>query len=119
MEGKESYKYLGIIETANSTISKDSFEKVRNEISKRVMNLCESKLNAINLFKAINEHEVSVINYHIGLIKLEPEEYVKLDESIRKVLIEYKVHLQPANKEKLYLSRASMGRGLINIEHKS
>lgn len=68
LEGLQSYKYLGIIETACSTISKESFEKVRNEIIKRVQRLCETKLNAKNLFKAINEHAVSVINYHIGVL---------------------------------------------------
>ena len=33
--------------------------------------------------------------------------------------MDYKVHLQPANKERLYLPRAMLGRGLSNIEHKS
>jgi hypothetical protein len=35
------------------------------------------------------------------------------------ILMEYKIHLQPANKERLYLPRAQLGRGLCNIEHRS
>jgi hypothetical protein len=33
--------------------------------------------------------------------------------------MDYKIHLQPANKERLYLPRSKLGRGLCNIEHKS
>ena len=119
LEGTQSYKYLGIIETANSSISKESFEKVRNEIIKRTKRLCETKLNAKNLFKSINEHAVSVINYHIGVLKLEPSDFKAIDDDIRKVLMDYKIHLQPADKERLYLPRVQLGRGICNIEHKS
>jgi hypothetical protein len=33
--------------------------------------------------------------------------------------MDYKIHLQPANKERLYLPREKLGRGLCKIEHKS
>ena len=33
--------------------------------------------------------------------------------------MDYKVHLQPANKERLYLPRDQLRRGLSNIEHRS
>jgi hypothetical protein len=33
--------------------------------------------------------------------------------------MDYKIHLQPANKIRLYLPRSNLGRGLCNIEHKS
>ena len=79
--------------------------------------LYETKLNANNLFKGINA--IYVINYHTGILKLEPSAFKKLDDDIRKVLMDYKVHLQPASKERLYLPRDQLGRGLSNIEHKS
>ena len=119
LEGIQSYKYLGITQNACSSISEESFKKVRNEILKRTKRLCETKLNSKNLFKGINEHAISVINYHIGVLKLEPDEYKVIDDDIRKVLMDYKVHLQPADKERLYLPRSQLGRGLCNIEHKS
>lgn len=50
---------------------------------------------------------------------LEPDEFKKLDESIRQTLIHNELHLQPACKERLYLPRTELGRGLINIEHRS
>ena len=93
--------------------------KVRNEVIKRTKMLCEKKLNSKNLFKGINGHAISVINYNIGVLKLEPSDFRKLDDNIRKVLMDYKVHFQPANKERLYLPREQPGRGLSNIEHRS
>ncbi|EQB61450.1 hypothetical protein NAPIS_ORF00970 [Vairimorpha apis BRL 01] len=78
-----------------------------------------TKLNGVNMIRAINEHAISVINYHVGLLKLEPEEYKKLDFEIRKVLIKHHIHLQPACKERLYLPRSEMGRGLACVEHRS
>jgi hypothetical protein len=33
--------------------------------------------------------------------------------------MDYKIHLQPAKKERLYLPRSKLKRGLCNIEHKS
>ena len=119
LEGIQCYKYLGITETACSSISKETFNKVRNEILSRTKRLCETNLNSKNLFKSINEYAISVINYHIGVLKLEPKDYSELDDEIRKVLMDYKVHLQPANKERLYMPRSKLGRGLCNIEHKS
>ena len=119
LEGIQSYKYLGITQNACSSISEESFKKVRNEILKRTKRLCETKLNSKNLFKGINEHAISVINYHIGVLKLEPGDFKTIDDDIRKVLMDYKVHLQPANKERLYLPREKLGRGLCNIENKS
>lgn len=38
----------------------------------------KSILNAKNSFKAIDEHAVSVINYHIGVLKLVREKHVNL-----------------------------------------
>lgn len=111
-------KYLVIIVTTSNTQSKDTFEKVRNELLKRINNLCESKLNA-NLFKPINENMVFVISCYIDVLKMEPEEYDKLDELIRNIIMEYNVHLQHANKEEFNLPKELMGRVLINIENRS
>jgi hypothetical protein len=107
LEGIQSYKYLGITETACSSISKETFIKVRDEIINRTKRLCESKLNSKNLFKGINEHAISVINYHVGALKLEPSEYSKLDDNIRKVLMDYKIYLHPANKKMLFNSHTA------------
>ena len=94
LEGIQSYKCLFITQNTSSSISEESFKKVRDEILKRTKRLCETKLNSKNLFKGINEHAIALINYHIGVLKLEPDEYKVIDDDIRKVLMDYKVHLQ-------------------------
>ncbi|KAF7675363.1 hypothetical protein TCON_2719, partial [Astathelohania contejeani] len=81
--------------------------------------LCESNLNSKNLFKAINEHAISLVNYHIGLQHLEPADFLKLEHKIRQILIKHKVHLKPGCKERLYLPRTEMGRVLYSVEMKS
>ena len=95
-----------------------TLKEIRDEILKRTRRLCERNLNSKNLFKGINEHAISVINYHIAVLKLEPSDFKIIDDDIRMILMEYKIHLQPANKERLYLPRSQLGRGLCNIEHK-
>ena len=62
---------------------------------------------------------MSVINYYVGVINIEPEEFVKIDNEVRNILTKHKLHFKPSCKERLYLSRDQLGRGLCNIEHKS
>ncbi|KAL6120273.1 hypothetical protein NUSPORA_03026 [Nucleospora cyclopteri] len=85
----------------------------------RVERLCQTKLNGRNLFKAVNEHAISLVNYYIGILKLEPDDYARLDNEIRTILTKYKIHFQPSCKERLYLPRTEMGRGLCSVEHRS
>jgi hypothetical protein len=44
---------------------------------------------------------------------------IRIDDEIRQILIKYKIHKQPANKERLYLPRSELGRGLHKVEYKS
>ncbi|KAF7679734.1 hypothetical protein TCON_2468 [Astathelohania contejeani] len=119
LDGTRVYKYLGIIEDYSSNIMRESFEKVRRELLAKVNRLCNSYLNLKNLFKAINEHAISLVNYHVGLQHLEPADFLKFDHEIRQTLIKHKVHLKPGCKEKLYFPRTEMGRGLHSVEMKS
>ncbi|KAF7683224.1 hypothetical protein TCON_1556 [Astathelohania contejeani] len=119
VDGTRVYKYLSIIEDHSSNIMRESFEKVRRELLARMNRLCESNLNSKNLFKAINEHAISLVNYHIGLQHLETADFLKLDHEIRQTLIKHKVHLKPGCKERLYLPRTEMGKGLHSVEMKS
>ncbi|KAL6120310.1 hypothetical protein NUSPORA_02974 [Nucleospora cyclopteri] len=85
----------------------------------RVERLCQTKLNGRNLFKAVNEHAISLVNYYIGIIQLEPNDYARLDNEIRTILTKYKIHFKPSCKKKLYLPRTEMVRGLCSVEHRS
>ena len=70
LEGHQGYKYLGITEDESSIIKRETFDKIRDEILASVEKLFKTKLNGKNMIRAIIEHSISVINYHIGLVKL-------------------------------------------------
>ena len=116
---REGYKYLGITENAQNETSPVTWERVKEEMYTRAEKLCQTKLNGKNMVRAINEYALSLINYYVGVLKIEPEEYQKVDKDIRQILIKFDIHKQPACKQRLYLSRDEMGRGFQNIEHKS
>ncbi|KAF7679661.1 hypothetical protein TCON_2537 [Astathelohania contejeani] len=115
-DGTGVYKYLSIMENFSSNIMRELFEKVSCELLARVNRLCESNFNSKNSFKAINEHAISLVNYHIGLQHLEPADFLKLDHEIRQTLIKHNVHLKPGFKERLHLPRTEMGRRLHYVE---
>ncbi|XP_029657725.1 uncharacterized protein LOC115231995 [Octopus sinensis] len=88
---------------------------ILEEVIMRIERLENTKLNGVNLFKAINEHALSLYNYYIGLVDIEPFEFEMVDDTIRSKLTEYRIHLRPANKQRLYLPRKNFGRGLRSI----
>ncbi|TBU10428.1 hypothetical protein CWI38_1768p0020, partial [Hamiltosporidium tvaerminnensis] len=119
LEGIGVYKYLGIIEDSRGIPTRKSFEEVQTKLIARVERLCRTRLNARNLFQAINQHAISLINYHIGVLRLEPGDFSKLDDAVRAVLVNNKIHLRPGCKKRLYLPRTELGRGLHSVEFKS
>jgi hypothetical protein len=82
LEGLQSYKYLGINESLNSDVTSESLTKIKAEMIRRTRRLCETKLSAKNLFKAINEHAIFVINYHIEVLKLGSNDFADIDNEI-------------------------------------
>ncbi|MGL5716602.1 MAG: RNA-directed DNA polymerase [Paraclostridium sp.] len=119
MEGCKGYKYLGIIENSRSQQSAESFKNIKEEMLARIERILKSKLNGKNTIRAINEHAISLLNYYVGVLELGPNDFKEMDKSIRQLLIRHGVHLQPGCKERLYLPRCEMGRGLHNIEFRS
>ncbi|TBU00191.1 hypothetical protein CWI36_1717p0010 [Hamiltosporidium magnivora] len=117
LEGVIVYKYLGIIEDSRGIRTRSSFEEVQSKLISRVERLCHTRLNAKNLFSAINQHAISLINYHIGVLRLEPADFSKLDDAVRAVLVKNKIHLCLGCKERLYLPRTELGRGLHSMEN--
>ncbi|TBU11951.1 hypothetical protein CWI38_0965p0010, partial [Hamiltosporidium tvaerminnensis] len=99
--------------------TRSSFEEVQSKVISRVERLCPTRLNAKNLFSEINQHAISLINYHIGVLRLEPADFSKLDDAVRAVLVKNKIHLRPGCKERLYLPRTELGRGLNSVELRS
>ena len=119
LDGVEGYKYLGIVQDSCGRLTGETFARVRGELLRRVEKLCESKLSGRNLIQAINEYAISLINYYVGIIDLEPVAFIDLDQAVRQVLIKHHLHLQPASKDRLYLPRSELGRGLHSMEHRS
>ncbi|TBU11401.1 hypothetical protein CWI38_1226p0020, partial [Hamiltosporidium tvaerminnensis] len=119
LEGVSVYEYLGIIEDSRGIPTRSSFEEVQSKLIARFERLCHTRLNAKNLFSAINQHAISLINYHIGVLRLELADFSKLDDAVRAVLVKNKIHRRPGCKERLYLPRTELGRGLHSVELRS
>lgn len=119
LKGCQGYKYLCITEDSTSSSKQGIFEKVRTKILARVERICRNKLNVKNVIRAVNKHAIYVINYQVELMKLEASKFNGPCHDIRQVLINHHVHLQPACIERLYLPSSEIGRGLINVEHRS
>ncbi|TBU05897.1 hypothetical protein CWI36_0556p0010 [Hamiltosporidium magnivora] len=108
LEGISVYKYLGIKEDSRGIPTRSSFEEVQSKLISRVERLCHTRLNAKNLFSAINQHAISLINYHLGL-----------DDAVRAVLVKNKLHLRPGCKERFIFLELSPGRALHSVELRS
>ncbi|TBU08033.1 reverse transcriptase [Hamiltosporidium tvaerminnensis] len=119
LEGVSVYKYLGIIEDCRGIPTRSAFEEVQSKLISRVERLCHTRLNAKNLFSAINQHAISLINYYIGVLRLEPADFSKLDDAVLAVLVKNMIHLRPGCKKRLYLPRTELGRGLHSVELRS
>lgn len=78
--------------------------KVRNEIIKKIGRLCGMESNSNNLFKEINEHAISEINYHMGVLNS------GLVVSLDYMTISGSPHVVSVCKNKrLYLPKSQMG----------
>ncbi|GIX65779.1 reverse-transcriptase domain containing protein,putative [Babesia caballi] len=119
LEGPETYKYLGITETRYSSVSRGMYSRIHEEIKKRVNMLLDTDLSAKNLFRAVNQYALTVPNYYIGVVPLEPYQFARLDRMVRKQLYEKGAHKHCANISRLYLPRKELGRGLHNLEFRA
>ncbi|KAK1351059.1 hypothetical protein LUQ84_000332 [Hamiltosporidium tvaerminnensis] len=62
---------------------------------------------------------ISLINYHIRVLRREPANFSKLDDAVRAVLVKNKIHLRLGCKERQYLPRTELGRDLNSVELRS
>ena len=74
-----------------------------------------SELNAVNRTNAINTIAVPVVTYRCNIINWTTADLKKLDRKTRKLLTMEKMRFPKADIDRLYLPRASGGRGLIQI----
>ncbi|TBU08174.1 hypothetical protein CWI38_2296p0010, partial [Hamiltosporidium tvaerminnensis] len=86
------YKHLGIIENSRSVSTSKKFKCVQIKLIAQVQRLCRTRLTTRNLFQAIYQHAISLLNYHKGL-----------DNAVRVVLVKNKKHIRLRYKERLCL----------------
>src|SRR5699024_1315023 len=89
LDSHHSYKYLGIWEFGDGRQNDErNKQTIRERIKARVEVLCDSKLTGKNLFAAINQYVISVINYFVGVIDYQPSEFEELDKEVRRILMD-------------------------------
>ncbi|KAG0435384.1 LINE-1 retrotransposable element ORF2 protein [Dictyocoela muelleri] len=110
------YKYLGLIEDGENRFKTINVTLLFDRICQRIEKLTNTYLNSKNLFSAFNEFALSLLNYFVGTINIPENMLNEWDTKIRKILIEKKIHLKTACKERLYLKRKNLGRGLNSLE---
>lgn len=79
--------------------------------------LTNTNLSASNLIKAINQTIISKTNYYIGVIQLTRKDLQQLDKEIRLKLYEKKFAYISASKQRIYLPRKMLGRGILSVEN--
>ena len=81
----EIYKFLGI-EQANGIKTKNVFERVKDEVNKRVKMLTNTQLNDLNSVRAINTKVIPVASYPMNICKFNGGELKELDQVIKREL---------------------------------
>ena len=112
---KETYKYLGILET--DTIKQvEMKEKIKDEYLKRTRKQLETKLCGRNLIKGINTWAEPLIRYSGPFLNGTRKELKKMDQRTKKLMTAHKALHHRDDVERLYVSRNEGGRGLTSIE---
>ena len=81
----EIYKFLGI-EQADGIKTKKVFDRVKDEVNKRVKMLTNTELNDVNLVHAINTKVIPVAAYSMNICKFTDGELKELDQVIKREL---------------------------------
>ena len=117
LDDVKGYKYLGVLEDLLNVIKEENKVIMVDRVRERTSKLCQTKLNAVNLFRGINE--VSTLNYYIGLLPYEPKEFDEINKKVRRILSAYKVTRNSANMDRMYLKRDRLFRGLTCLVEKA
>lgn len=110
------YKYLGLIEDNENRFKRINLDAIFEKICARIKIIADTQLNSKNMFTAINEFALSLLNYYVGTINMPETLLIEWDTKIRRILSEKGAHYKTACKERLYLKRKYLGRGLNSLE---
>ena len=81
----EIYKFLGI-EQADCIRTKAVYERVKEEVAKRMKMIVKTELNNVNLIKAENIKVIPVAAYVMNICKFNVSELKELDQIIKRKL---------------------------------
>ena len=110
----EIYKFLGI-EQADGIRTKAVYERVKEELAKRMKMIVKTELNDENLIKAINIKVIPVAAYVMNICKFNVSELKELNQIIKRKLRGRSMLGRQASDERLYLKREKGGRGLKSM----
>ena len=82
---KKIYKFLEI-EQADGKKTKTVFERVKEEVSKRVKMIANIKLNDANFIKAVNMKVIPLVAYTMNICRFNVCELNELDQMIKREL---------------------------------
>ena len=94
---------------------KKVFERVKGEVNKRVKKLTNTKLNDVNLIRAIKKNVIPVAAYSLNVCKFTDEELKELDQAIKREQRSKNMLGKESNNERLYLIREDGGRGIKSL----
>lgn len=111
----DTYKYLDILEShkIEHTIVKQT---LRKEFESRLRGLLKTKLNSLNLTKAINTYAIPVLSYSFGIVKWTNTDLDQLNRRIRVLMTRSRKHHPKACMERITLPRNQGGRGIQDIK---
>ena len=109
---EEMYKFLGV-EQADGIRTKQVYERVKEEMTKRLKLLMKSELNDENLIQAINSKVIPVAAYPMNVCKMTKGELNELDQIVKRELRKSNMLGKQASDERLYLKRDQGGLKLM------
>ena len=110
----EIYNFLGT-EQADVIRIKTVFERVKEEVSKRLKMIANTELNDDNLIKTINMKVIMVAAYAMNICRFNAGELKEPDQTIKRELRGKNMLEKQVSDEQLYLKRDKVGRGLKSL----
>ena len=114
-EENEIYRFLGI-EQVDEIKAKKVFERVKDEVNKRVKMLTNTELNDVNLMRAINMKVTPVATCPMNVCKCNSGEPKELDQVMNHELRSKNVLGKQSKDKRLYLRREDGGRGIKSLK---
>ena len=111
---KEIYKFLGV-EQADRIKTKEVYNRVKEEINRKLQMLTKTELNDKNLIKAINTKVIPVAPYPVNVCKFTKAELNELDLVVKRELRKCNMLGRQSSDERLCLKRDVVGRGLKSL----